>query len=800
MKKIIKPALLGLIGIIGVGISMLGFKVPFAESLAKENWRAGLVALLLVILMIPAAIGLFIHLVDANRFKAEIVQFVRAQTQRDLVLKGDIKVTLFPKLGLDTGEMSLSQRNSAKEFASINNARFYVAWLPLLRKQLVFDRVVIDGMHANVIRLKDGSTNYDDLLIRDENLAPLTFDIDGVRITNSSINWKDDKESLRVSLQNLQLETGRLADIVPSHVTASFHLESEKASGNADVELKSRLFFDSKAGRVEFADIEGKLEGTAAGINDLVVVFKGGLDTHPAQKSLTAENVSATLSGKYGPRNIEARLSVPKVLLGKGVWSGSQFSIDTTLTQPGETLTATLQVPAFEIADRILKVAESSTAFDFRSESNSFQGKLASPLSINFAAAPKLQLDNVVLSFAARHPVLSRELGVNVTGNAQADIGAQNASVSFSAKADDAEIAGAIALSDFSRPAWNFELNANRLDLDRYISPDWLMRFQDDAAPFDFTAMKALNLNGKLRAGEFKLAKFKAGKLAADVRVEQATLTIAPLAANVYGGALTGSVSVAAQGRPQIALKQSLKGFQMDMLLADTASAGKISGKGDLVMDLSAEGDTTAALRKSLNGSVSLALARGSLAGIDLRAALIEGKNELGNPGGAKMYTANFSDKTGFSDLKAVFNFKDGNSSANSFEMKSPQLRAVGEGDFTPDSGSISYRLNATVASAVNRRTAGELAELKGVTVPIRVSGPYATPTIALDFAAASGDIVARRIAAKAVAEEAAAKAAAKAAADKAAAEQAAILAAARAAAPRAAASTAKRAARPVKK
>ena len=74
----------------------------------------------------------------------------------------------------------------------------------------------------------------------------------------------------------------------------------------------------------------------------------------------------------------------------------------------------------------------------------------------------------------------------------------------------------------------------------------------------------------------------------------------------------------------------------------------------------------------------------------------------------------------------------------------------AGEGDYSPDSGRIDYRLAATVASSIKRRNAGELAELRGVTVPVSVSGPWAAPSIALNFAAASGEIVTRRIAAKA--------------------------------------------------
>src|ERR1019366_9746977 len=122
--------------------------------------------------------------------------------------------------------------------------------------------------------------------------------------------------------------------------------------------------------------------------------------------------------------------------------------------------------------------------------------------------------------------------------------------------------------------------------------------------------------------------------------------------------------------------------------------------------------------------------------------ALLEGKDDLGTKSEARVHEAKFSERTDFSELEAAFNIKEGSSHGNGFEMRSPLFRIAGEGDLALDSGNISYRLAATVASALNRRSAGELAELKGVTVPVRVSGPYATPSIALDFAAASGDIV----------------------------------------------------------
>ncbi len=766
----IKYVLLGLYGLIGMLISIFGpFRVPYAEALAKEHYRYAIAGVLVVLMIIPIAIIVFILSFNANHFKTQIVQYVKNHTQRELVLQGDIKVTFFPKLGLDTGKMLLSQRNSASEFASVNDARLYIAWLPLLKKQLVFDHVEIDGARVNLTRFKDGTTNYDDLQIRDEKLAPLTFDIDGMRVTNSSVNWQDEMKWQRVALQDVQIETGRLADSVPGNLKASFRLNSEVAHSDSVVDMKSRFFYDRKAGRYEFADIEGTLGGTAGGFSNINLSFKGGLNFYPAQQLLLAENVVVAGTGNYGQRSIDAKLNAPKLQSAKGLLSGNDLSLDATVSQFDEKWTASVQVPAFASANKALNAAALNADFAFNGGGRTLQGKLTSPASLDLAAAPKLQLGAIALNLTASDPMLSAGLAATATGSMQADLAERNANIDFKAKIDNSAINGKLALLDFSHPAYSFDLAVDRLPLERYISADWIKRYQNDATRIDLGFLKDTELNGALHAGEISTAKFRAGALAANIKIEQSALTIAPLTARMYGGALSGSISVTAQSTPQIAIKQNLVGFQMKALLSNTANAGKLEGKGDLVLDLGTEGGSIGALRKSLNGTVSLALSRGSLEGIDMRTALISGKDDLGTTNEAQVHETRLSESTNFSNLDAVFNIADGSARSNSFDLRSPLFRIAGEGDYVPDTGRIDYRLAATVSSTLNRRNVGELAELRGVTVPVRVSGPWAAPGIALDFAAASGEIVTKKIEARAAAEQAAKAAAALAAAKQAA-------------------------------
>lgn len=744
--KTIKSAVLGLFGIIGVMVSMFGIRIPFAESLAKEHWRAGLATLLIVILMVPAAIALFLFLIDANRFKTEIIQYVKVQTQRDLALQGNLKVTFFPEFGLEADKMSLSQRNSAREFASINSARFHVAWWPLLQKRLVIKRAEFDGVRANLVRSRDGSTNFDDLLLHNPGQSPVTLDIEELRIANSSFSWNDEVSWKRIALQDANIETGRLADTVPTQFKARFHLNSEKLHSDTDVQLESNLFYDRQAGRLELADITGRLSGTISSFSNLDMGFTSSLDVRnlgktPGAATLQADNVIVSGTGNYGQRGIELKLTLPRLQYAKMALNANQLALDIALSQFGEKWSANVNVPAIGYEGQSLKVTDISSDFAFSGESRSLQGRFAGTADFGFSDTPRLQLAASSLDISVRHPMLAGEFPLKAAGSLDADFSSRNIKLGLKGRLGDSEIAGTLSVMDYSHPVTSFDLNVRHLDLDRLVSADWISRYRDDSTVLDFGAIRGQALNGHLRIGELKAAGFKVTSVGLDMGIGQNAMTLAMTGARLYGGSWSGSLSVST-GEQQFALKQNLKGVRMDALLADTAGAGRLSGKTDAVLELNAAGATVGALRKSLNGTVSLSLSRGTLAGMDLRNALLEGKEMLGSNGAPLKHGYMPAEHTNFASLDSVFNFRDGAIQGISFELKSPLFRVAGEGSVANENGNIDYRLDATVASTINRRADSELAGMKGVTVPIHVSGPYAAPLVEMDFAAASGDLV----------------------------------------------------------
>ena len=112
--------------------------------LVKRVAVAAAAALLLVL----AALAVFVASFDVNRFKADIVQAVQARTGRTLRFDGDLALALFPSIGIKLPATTLSERGRDAPFAQLASAQASVALLPLLRGRVEIDALSIDGLRA----------------------------------------------------------------------------------------------------------------------------------------------------------------------------------------------------------------------------------------------------------------------------------------------------------------------------------------------------------------------------------------------------------------------------------------------------------------------------------------------------------------------------------------------------------------------------------------------------------------------------------------------------------------------------
>ena len=733
--KAIKYALLGLVGVVGLLVSTFGpFKIPFAETLAKTYYRYAMAGLMVVVVLLGGLVALAVNVLDPNQFKAQIVRWVQERTQRDLVLDGELKLSWFPKLGLETGKATLSQRRSAREFAAVDSARITIAWWPLLRRQVLIDRAEIDGLRAQLIRFKDGSSNVDDLVRDIATVSPASIDVDGLRLSRSTLQWNDEIEWQRGSLNDLQIEVGRLAEGRASPVSASARVDAPHAGVDARLQLNGRLLFDASAGRIELAGIDSRLEGKAFGVDNLALNLKADVTGLPGQRSLSAENIVITSSSKSGLSVFNGRLAAPELKFSEHRFSATLLGVDASIAHPDRTTTLAMQVPRFEWSERALHDTTAHAQLSLRSAGTHLRAQLSSPLLLHLEGGPRFELAALELSASANHPALATEVSAQGSGKLELKLGQQTAHAVLSGKIAGTEVRGDIALADFNHPRWTVDVDAARLDLDALLSRTWLAHWNDDATPFDAAALRDASVQGRMRVATLKLGGLLASAASARFDIDRSVLSIEPIAAQAYGATLDAAIRVDAAAAPRISARGTLTELDVRSLLADVTRAPWLEGRGAFAWELATDGASVGTLRNGLSGPLTFTLRGGALSGLDLRSALLDGRADLGRRAPGQQRDFNPSAATPFSEMKARLELRDGRAIGQSLELSAVAIRATGEGELVFDSGVLDLRLQAAVG-----RGAPELAALAGVNVPMQVQGHWRQPRFAFDFGAATG-------------------------------------------------------------
>ncbi len=120
---------------------------------------AGLIGLIVIGLV------LVVVFVDPNDYRDDIEKLVEEKTGRELTLSGDLKLSVFPWIALESGPASLGDAPGfgPEPFVSIRDARVGVRLLPLLSGKVEVGNVRLDGARIRLITDENGRNNWADL-------------------------------------------------------------------------------------------------------------------------------------------------------------------------------------------------------------------------------------------------------------------------------------------------------------------------------------------------------------------------------------------------------------------------------------------------------------------------------------------------------------------------------------------------------------------------------------------------------------------------------------------------------------
>jgi len=626
---------------------------------------------------------------DPNQYKGQVADLVKEKTQRTLTIEGDIRLTLFPRLGVQLGKTRLSEFRSDKEFAGLEQMRVSLALLPLLSKQVVVDQVQLNGLRVNLVKHRDGRINFADLLGTEEaaaaapapappsaDAAPIKFDIDGIKVSKAAVSWKDEGAGAEYTVSDLNLDTGRVVPGVP----VTFELAAVFTASEPKMDVKLQC--------------------------------AGNVTAVPQNRSFSVAVMTASVSAQ-GPQ-LEAGLNI------------KLFGV--------------------EGSAKALQVREFLITVDAKQADNTVKGTLSTPIAADFETQ-LFELPRLVGEFDVASPALPmKKLKVPLAGTVRADLKKQAVNADLTTRFDESNVKAKVDMTDFAALFTRFDNEIDNLNVDRYLPPTEKRAASAEPAsaaqaeqPIDFSPIKKLNLAGSLRIDDLVASNVKAQNLRMDVKARGGRLEVNPLSANLYQGSTKGTASVNANNN-QLAIKQNLSGVSIGPLLRDALNQDLLDGRGNVALDVTAIGNTVTAIKKTLNGTAALILKDGALKGINLAQSLRNAKAIFTGGTRDSEQAAAAGEKTDFSELSASFLIREGVAHNDDLLAKSPFLRLTGSGDINIADGSLNYLAKAAAVATSTGQGGRDLADTRGLTLPVRASGPFTALKYKLEFGSAFSD------------------------------------------------------------
>lgn len=217
-----------------------------------------------IVALVIAAVIIVPLLFDPNDYKGQIASQARSATGRDLHIEGDLDLSVFPWLGVQTGRLSLENAEGFGDapFLTLERADVRVKLLPLLQRRLEVGKIVVEGLRVDLQRDASGRTNWDDLIERDTAPAPEQgpepapeLEIAGLELRDATVSWRDAQAQTSYVISGLSLETGALRPGEPVDVDLALTVADGVPGYTADLKLAGTLQADTEAGRYGADDL-----------------------------------------------------------------------------------------------------------------------------------------------------------------------------------------------------------------------------------------------------------------------------------------------------------------------------------------------------------------------------------------------------------------------------------------------------------------------------------------------------------------------------------------------------------------
>lgn len=252
-------------------------------------------------------------------------------------------------------------------------------------------------------------------------------------------------------------------------------------------------------------------------------------------------------------------------------------------------------------------------------------------------------------------------------------------------------------------------------------------------APIDAKPLRSIDADLAFTSGPILIRK---------IRIDKGTLTVALHGGRMkadltqlalYGGQGQGTVILDGSGSTLgIEEQMSLSGIKARPLLTDAAGMSWLEGGGNMTMKVAGRGNSQRQIVSNLNGNGNFKFTDGAIYGINI-AEIVRRIGSGDIVGAFNLSKMGESQKTDFSELGGTFTVQNGVVHNSDLLMQSPLLRMTGKGQSSLPAKTIDYRVEPKVVATLKGQ--GGQKDLKGLTVPFLLSGPWSNIRITPDLA-----------------------------------------------------------------
>jgi AsmA protein len=366
----------------------------------------GIIALMVVLLL---AVWL---LVNPNDYKGRIAAAVKQSTGRELILKGELKLSVFPWVALELGPASLGNPPGFSEepFLAFNHAAVRVSLMGLLHKRLTINRIDIDGLDVRLRKNAQGTGNWQDFgqeratdkKAPAESNGGLPLELEGIKVSNGRVSYPG------LDVQKFNLDVGAYSGHGVTPIGIAFEANRGVPDENVSVNAK----------------------------------FELGMDSRDKPVHLAAVNLSGLVSQPGDGRPVH--------------WEMTAASIDV------DSKAQTLAAPAFTMSYSGAKITGSLQATKFIDDLSLTGSVTLAPLVLHeFAPRLGVTLPKTKDPRALKELSASTDLSYGAAGLRLEKLQAQ---------LDDTTLKGTLSFAGEPRGV-KFELAVDQVDADRYLSP-----------------------------------------------------------------------------------------------------------------------------------------------------------------------------------------------------------------------------------------------------------------------------------------------------------------------------------------